>query len=285
MLLWAVCFPLIAVGLQSAPPMALAAMRAALAGLVLLAAAGALSRPRLTGVAAWRGVVVIGLSATSVGFFGMFYGGVNVLPGIATVIANTQPLMAAVLAAILLGERLSRGQRLALLVGFAGIVLIGAPDASASPSQAVGMLYVLLGAAGVALGNIALKRLGGYVDTFWAMGWQLLIGSIPLFALTVSVEDWNAIRWEGKLALATVSLAVIGTALPFVLWFELLRRAPLTQLNGFSFLTPVFGLLIGALWFDERASRLQIGGIALCLIGIYLLSRPPRAASPVRSGT
>ncbi len=96
---------------------------------------------------------------------------------------------------------------------------------------------------------------------------------------------WNAIRWEGKLALATVSLAVIGTALPFVLWFELLRRAPLTQLNGFSFLTPVFGLLIGALWFDERTSRLQIGGIALCLIGIYLLSRPPRAASPVRSGT
>ncbi|HEX7012637.1 MAG TPA: DMT family transporter, partial [Steroidobacteraceae bacterium] len=86
-------------------------------------------------------------------------------------------------------------------------------------------------------------------------------------------------------ALATLSLAVIGTALPFVLWFELLRRAPLTQLNGFSFLTPVFGLLIGALWFDERTSRLQIGGIALCLIGIYLLSRPPHAASPVRSGT
>src|SRR5690606_34961983 len=173
MLLWAVCFPLIAVGLQSAPPMAQAAMRAALAGVVLLAAARAFSRPRLTGVAAWRGVVVIGLSATSVGFFGMFYGGVDVLPGIATVIANTQPLTAAVLAAILLGERLSRGQRLALLVGFAGIVLIGAPDATASSSQAVGMLYVLLGAAGVALGNIALKRLGGCVDTFWAMGWQL----------------------------------------------------------------------------------------------------------------
>lgn len=282
MLLWAACFPLIAVGLQSSPPMAFAAMRAVLSGLVLLAAARALRRPPMTGPAAWCGTAVVGFSTTSVGFFGMFYGGLSVSPGIATVVSNSQPLIAAVLAAVILRERLSRAQYVALLAGFAGIVLLGAPGASGLHDAATGVLFVLFGAVGVAFGNVALKRLGGQVDAFRAMGWQLLIGSVPLFALTAAREDWISIQWDMRLTISVVSLAVLGTALPSVLWFELLRRAPLTQLNGFTFLTPVFGLAIGALWFDERVTGLQVGGIALSVAGIYLLSRSLRSLEPGR---
>lgn len=276
MLLWAACFPLIAVGLQSSPPMALAAMRAAFSGLVLLAAARLLRRPPMTGAAAWRGTAVVGFSTTSVGFFGMFYGGLSVSPGIATVVANSQPLIAAVLAAVLLRERLGRAQYVALVTAFAGILLLGGTGTIGFQKGATGALFVLLGAVGVAFGNVALKRLGGRTDAFRAMGWQLLIGSVPLFALTAAMEDWSLIEWDLRLVVSTLSLALIGTALPFVLWFELLGRAPLTQLNGFSFLTPVFGLTIGTLWFDERIAGLQVGGIALSVAGVYLLSRSAR---------
>ena len=111
--------PLISVGLESSPPMALAARRAASSGVVLLIVAHFLDRPRVRGRAAWRGVIVVGLTATSVGFFGMFYGGEHVSPWIATVIANTQPLIAGGLAWVLLGEQFSRLQRAALAAGFA----------------------------------------------------------------------------------------------------------------------------------------------------------------------
>ena len=283
MLLWAACFPLIAVGLQSSPPMALAAMRAALSGVILLAAARVLRRPPMTSAAAWRGTAVVGFSTTSVGFFGMFYGGLSVSPGIATVVSNSQPLIAAVLAAVVLRERLGGAQYAALVAGFAGIVLLGSPGATGLQDGTTGVLFVLFGAVGVACGNVALKRLGGQVDVIRAMGWQLLIGGVPLFALTAVLEDWSFIQWDMRLAVSVLSLAVIGTALPSVLWFELLRRAALTQLNGFSFLTPVFGLGIGTLWFDERVTGLQVGGIVLSVAGIYLLSRASRSPGRERS--
>jgi drug/metabolite transporter (DMT)-like permease len=222
-------------------------------------------------------VIFVGLTATSVGFFGMFYGGDRVSPGLATVIANTQPLIAAGLGWIALGERLSPLQRVALAAAFIGIVLIDAPAASTSAGQGVGVLYVLLGAAGVAISNVVLKRLTGRVDILWAMGWQLMIGSLPLIVLALAVEDASEIRWGLAFALSVAALSVLGTALPFVLWFGLLRHATLTQLNVFSFLTPVFGLLAGGLFFEERTGSVQIGGIVLSLVGIYLVSRSPRS--------
>jgi drug/metabolite transporter (DMT)-like permease len=98
MFLWALCFPLISVGLAASPPMAFAALRAALSGAVLLAVAQCLGRPAIEGTSNWAGVALVGLTATGVGFFGMFYGGGRVSPGLATVIANTQPLIAGALA-------------------------------------------------------------------------------------------------------------------------------------------------------------------------------------------
>jgi drug/metabolite transporter (DMT)-like permease len=56
-------------------------------------------------------------------------------------------------------------------------------------------------------------------------------------------------------------------------WFALLRRASLSQLNVFTFLTPIFGLIIGVLWFAEKLSGLTLAGITLSLVGIYLVSR------------
>jgi len=153
MFLWAMCFPLIEVGLEASPPMWFAGLRALLAGVVLLAVAQLAGRPPIRGGGAWRAIVLIAITATSLGFFGMFYGGGLVSPGLATVVANMQPLLAAPLAAIALAERLRPLQWSGLLTGFLGIVLIGAPG-MAVPAQTLGVLYILLGAIGVAIGNV-----------------------------------------------------------------------------------------------------------------------------------
>jgi drug/metabolite transporter (DMT)-like permease len=273
MLLWAACFPLINIGLADSPPMFFATLRAGVAGVVLLVAAQWLRRPAIKGRAVWVGIVVVALTATSLGFFGMFYGGARVSPGLATVITNTQPLMAAVLAWWLLGEQLSALQRWGLVVGFAGIVLIGVPGLSDSDSELLGILFILIGAAGIAVSNVVLKRIAHRVDILRAMGWQLLIGALPLATLALATEDPNAIDWTWTFILNLVILSVLGTSAVFALWFALLRRASLSQLNVFTFLTPIFGLIIGVLWFTEKLSGLTLAGITLSLVGIYLVSR------------
>jgi drug/metabolite transporter (DMT)-like permease len=87
----------------------------------------------------------------------MFHAAEFVSPGVATVIANTQPLLAAVLAAFWLGEKLSFLGNSGLFVGFVGIVLIALPDflGERSDSYAIGVFYIILAAAGVTLSNVS----------------------------------------------------------------------------------------------------------------------------------
>lgn len=275
MFLWSLCFPLISVGLRAAPPMTFATLRAAVSGVVLLALAALLRRPLLgRDMRNNAGVVAVGLSATALGFVGMFNGGALVPPGIATVVANIQPIVAAFLAWLVLNERLRPVQRLGLAAGFGGIVLIGVPGMSGG-GEVLGILYILAGAIGVAIGNVVLKRLAGRVDALRAMGWQFVVGAVPLGVLAVTTEDAGAIRWSWPFLGSLLVLSLLGTAAVFVLWFSLLQRARLTQLNVFTFLTPVFGLLMGRMFFAEQVTPVALGGIALCLAGIYLVSRPP----------
>lgn len=285
MFLWALCFPLISVGLSASPPMAFAALRAVFAGAVLLMVAQWLGRPAIQGTGNWAGVVLVGLAATSLGFFGMFYGGARVSPGVATVIANTQPLIAAVLARGLLNEHLRAIQRCGLTVGFGGIVLIGVPNLSGSDSQMLGIGFILLGAVGIAVSNVALKRLAGRVDNLRAMGWQLVIGSVPLGVLALATENPASINWTLPFLLSLIALSVIGTAAAFALWFSLLRRETLSRLNVFTFLTPIFGLVIGMVFFAEQVQSVEMVGIGLSLLGIYWVSRPAKALLPALETT
>lgn len=268
MFLWALCFPLIAFGLAAAPPMAFAAIRALLAGVALLLVAQGCRRPPTGSRGHWGIIALIGFSATGLGFFGMFYGGARVAPGVATVIANMQPLIAAVIAWRFWGDSLVRHQWTGLWLGFGGIALIGAPSLTEFGSSAAGMGFILLGALGTALGNVLMSRMAGRFDIVRAMGWQLVIGSIPLGLLSWLIEDPTTINWSWSFLSTLLALSMLGTALPFVAWFALLQHSSLHRLNVFTFLTPVFGLLMGFAFYAEAVSLLTAAGIVLCLLGV-----------------
>jgi len=73
MVLWAACFPLITIGLDLVPHLAFAALRAALAGLCMIALGALCGRSIPVGGRSWVLIVVVGLGATSMGFLGMFH--------------------------------------------------------------------------------------------------------------------------------------------------------------------------------------------------------------------
>lgn len=166
MFLWAVCFPLLTIGIAYAPHLSFAALRATLAGLVLVGLALALRRPFPQGRKAWAILAVVGFGATSMGYLGMFMAAEFLSPGIATVIANTQPLLAAGLAAVVLGERLTGWGKGGLGLGFVGIVVIASPRLieGGQDSSLLGFAYIILAALGVTLSNVMLKRIADGVD-------------------------------------------------------------------------------------------------------------------------
>ena len=181
MFLWALCFPLNTVGLAFAPPLTLAALRSFVAGAGLLLPAIVLRRAWPRGWRVWLGLLGTGLTVTSMGFGGMFLAGGLVSPGLATVLANVQPLIAAVLGFFLLGERLGSRRRVGLSLGFAGILLVALPGfgVTGANSSPAGIGFIMLGAVGVAMGNVLLKKLAGQVDLLMATGWQFVLGGRP----------------------------------------------------------------------------------------------------------
>lgn len=276
MVLGAICFPLITVGLDSAPHLGFAAMRAFLAGVALLVVGTALRRPFPSDRNAWGILGVVGIGATTLGFLGMFHAAEYVSPGIATVIASTQPLLAAVLAHFLLQERLDTRSKAGLLLGFLGVVLITAPNMlpGISGDYIKGIAYIVLSALGITVANVAMKRLAGRVDGLMGMGIQLVLGAIPLAVLAMATEGPGRIQWSLQFGAVLIVLALLGTSVVFWLWFSVLEAVELSRANAFSFLIPIFGLAIGAGLFGETIGWTSAIGVMLTIVGIAFANVP-----------
>jgi drug/metabolite transporter (DMT)-like permease len=275
MFLWALCFPLIAAGLVAAPPLYYAALRSLVAGAALLIPAFILRRPMPRGRSVWLGLLGVGLFATSLGFAGMFLAGGIISPGLATVLANVQPLIAAVLAYLILSEKLGPRRRIGLSLGFAGMLLIALPGFGTAGANRtpLGLAFIALAAVGVAVGNVLLKRLTGRVDLLMAIGWQFILGSAPLFLASQLFEAPAQVDWSPAFIGILLALSLLGTALAFALWFSVLHRGELTRLNTFTFLTPGLALIIGIAFFSESLRLVELGGIGLVMAGVWWVSR------------
>ena len=287
MALWAACFPLITTGLALAPHLTFASMRAFIAGTALVGTAVALGRPVPTGARTWLLLTVAGIGATTLGFLGMFHAAEYIAPGMATVIANTQPLLAAVLAYLVLSERLGKLGSAGLLLGFAGIAIIAAPGFTAQEGNddyLLGIAYVLLAAGGVTVSNVSFKRLAGTVDPLMASGAQLLIGMIPLSLIALLTETPSDVDWSPKFLLILFGLALPGTAVVYWLWLSVLESLTLNRANAFSFLVPIFGLTMGIAFYGEALTVSVALGATLAFLGILLVNRAdntsPAATKP-----
>ncbi len=275
MVLWASCYPLITLGLRFAPPFSFAALRALAAGVALALIAALFRRPVPRRARTWLALAGIGLGTTSLGFLGMFHAAEFVSPGLATVIANSQPLIAAVLAHVFLRERLRPLQHLGLFLGFLGVVVISLPQLGGAGRAGflIGLAYIILAASGVASGNVVMKALSDQVDPLVAVAVQYIFGTIPLAVAALLVEQPSAITWSPSFIASLLGLALLGSAFVYWLWFTLLERIPLSHANSFTFLTPFIGFAIGVAFFGERPSLAVAIGLLLAAAGIVLVER------------
>ncbi len=275
MFLWAICFPLITAGFAYAPPLTFAALRAILAGAALIGLGLAMRRPWPRGGRVWITLVFVGLGATSVAYLGMFLAAEFILPGIATVLANTQPLLAAILAGLVLNERLGRIGWIGMALGFGGIILIVLPQIFDVQTEnfGLGLSYILLAAAGITISNVLIRSIAGRADPIMAMGVQFLIGGVPLLAGAYAFENPASVDWSANFLLILIALSLFGSSLAYWLWGAILATTELNRANAFSFLVPVFGLTMGATFFGERLGWIEFAGIGLTLVGIALANR------------
>ncbi|MBO3761212.1 DMT family transporter [Ciceribacter sp. L1K22] len=242
---------------------------------------------RFTGVIWPRNRETI-LHAIVSGFFlhGFYLGAVwwaigqGVPAAISGIIAGLQPLMTALAAPYLIGERLTLIQKLGLGLGFVGISLAVLPkvfavDASAIPAFAIAVNVI--GMAFVSYGTIYQKRYLKEGD-IRAVATLQYVGA---FAVTLPMaflfEDMH-IGWSFGLV-ATLGWAVIGISMgAILLLLYLIRRGDVAKAASLIYLVPPLAALEAALIFGEELTLPMMIGTAIAVTGVYLTNRKAAGA-------
>lgn len=269
---WSGCFVAIKAGAGSAPPWAFAALRALIAGAALLPLAGAAHR--LTAPpAAWGWIAALGLANTTLGLSAMFLSVGLAGAALPAVLANSQALLVAPLAALFFGEPLSPLRFAALVVGVGGMGFVLAATAGGG-GTAAGAALGLAAAAGLAAANLITKRVAARVDALTATTWQYVLGAMPLVGWSLMVEDWAAISWSLEFIAALLFLGVVGSAVASYIWYRLVQRMELIRLNTLTLLIPFFSVVLAVVLYDERLQGRAVLGGTLILAGVTGVTWP-----------
>jgi drug/metabolite transporter (DMT)-like permease len=281
---WSSTWLAIKVGLRDLPPISFVAIRFVIAVAVLMAVS--IGRVRLlpTRRSDYCLLGFTGLLMFALNYPLLFWGEKYVSSGLAAVLQATIPIFGMLFAHLLLPEEPMRWQRLAgALLALGGVALICGRLLNRSGMLAFwGGLGIVLGAAGAAYSNVLLKRRALELAPAMIAAWQMFFGIIPLIALGFAV-DGNPVRfhWSATAWFCLLYLAVIGSALTFLLLYWLLPRMTVTNLQTISLITPPGAVAFG--WFlgGETFSLWSLLGAGFVLAGVWIIfskiKPPPRA--------
>ena len=267
-LTWGASFVLIAVGLDAFEPGVVTMLRVGLGAVTLAFFPGA-RRP--IDRADWPRLAVIAATWTALPFtlFPVAQQWIN--SAVAGMLNGAMPILAALVASLLLRSLPGRTQAIGLGVGFVGIVLISAPTMGESESALLGVVLVMVAVVFYAISvNIVtpLQQRYGSVPVIARMLWVATVLTLPfgLGSMAGSSFSWASLT-------AVVVLGVAGTGLAYVAMAELAGRAGGTRASTVTYLIPVVAVGLGILFRGDRVTTVAFVGIALVIAGAIITSR------------
>lgn len=218
-------------------------------------------------------VVIISCFQTVIQYI-LFYIGLANTTGVKGTIASGSNAFFAILIASLVfqQEKLTVKKMLACVIGFAGVILVNVNGLDFNMNF-FGDGFVLLSAVSYAVSSVLMKRYSEYEDPVVLSGYQFAIGG--LFMVAVGAAAGGHIRVTSIEALGVLVYLAFLSAIAYALWGVLLKYNPVSRVTIFSFMIPVFGVILSKFMLSEE-SNVSAGNILITLvlicIGIIILN-------------
>jgi drug/metabolite transporter (DMT)-like permease len=270
--LWASAFVPSRVISTSAPPLWVLAIRFGLAGGLLLAATllSGIAMPR---IGEWPQLFLLGLCGNAL-YLGLTYIALKHLTsGMGAIIASTNPLLLALVAPRLLGEPLTPRKLLGLVLGFSGVLIAMHARAGTQAARAQDVVVALAGVVAFVASTILYKRMQSRPHPLMVNALQLSGAAVAMFPAALLREGAPHVTWSAPVVLSLAYLVLVMSIGASLLWFWLLKHGDASRVSAFYFLTPVFGLLLGALLLGEKLAALDGLGLAVIALGLTLVTR------------
>ncbi len=278
-LIWGTTWAAIRISLEGFPPFKGVAVRFAVAAVILLLLAR-LRGVRFGGQRYERRLWLLQAGFTFSASYGLVYWAEQWVPsGLTSVLYSSLPLWVTLFAYFVLpGERLRPIGLLGMLFGFAGIAVIFSEDFSqlGGPQVARAAAWLLLAPLLGAVAQVCVKRWGLKIHPLSLTAVPMALTALGMGALGGWLEADRPIVLAPAPVLATLYLAVGGTAITFGLFFWLLQHVSATRMSLIAYAVPVVAVTVGTLFMDEVLTARMVIGSALVIGGVAFAARPGR---------
>ncbi len=288
--IWGPAFLFIKVAVHEIPPLTLMATRVSLAAAILYLFLRFQGRhlPRFGAI--WKHFAVVGLVSSALPFALTSWGEQYIDSALAAILTGTIPLFTMILAHLFTSDdRLTLTKGAGVLLGLGGLTVLVAP-ALLDGLQATtwGLLATIVAAASFGIGIVfARQHLRGFPPLVVPTA-QLVMAAVYLLPLALVVEQPYTMPFPSWSALASLlALAVVCTALTFMLYYWLMEQASATSLSMIAYLAPLVAVILGVTILGEQLGWNAYLGCGLILLGVMAVNGLFQAGDPpqMRSAT
>lgn len=271
-LIWGCTFFFVALALRGFPALTLVLVRVAIAAAILLVVIAIAGIPLPREPRAWIAFAQMSILNNVIPFTLINWGQTRIASGVASILIATTPLFTSVVAHFATSDEKMTPQRVVgVAVGFVGVaIMIGGSFWGALGNDLAGELALLGAAVAYALSSVFARRFNVMGVAPLASATGLLTASTFLMLPLVLIFDqpWMLPAPGLDAVLAVLGLAVLGTAVGYMIYFRLAATAGATNLMLVTFLMPVTAILLGVAVLSEQLEQRHIVGMALIAFGL-----------------
>ncbi|AXS42032.1 DMT family transporter [Breoghania sp. L-A4] len=201
--------------------------------------------------------------------------------GVAALIVGLQPVVTALFAGVLLGERITAKHWIGMALGLIGITLVLGPKAGVAGAgiDAATVGVCATGVLGITLGTIYQKRFAQQMDMRGGVTFQYVGAFIVTLAAALVLEDFQ-VEWSGQFLFALGWLVLVLSIGAVTLLMMLIRKGAVSKVATLFYLVPAATAVESYFLFGEELGIVQLVGMAIVIGAVALASRTPAAAPP-----
>jgi|TARA_A200000113_G_scaffold190051_1_gene178265 drug/metabolite transporter (DMT)-like permease len=221
----------------------------------------------------WHWYATIGLVNLVLPFFFISFGIVKVQSNMAAILMSTAPIFAAILSHLFIpDEKINFLKFLGILVGFLGIIFLFSDDLLINSSNIFYAFMVILGPAFYTLGglfSLRLKHVKNEVVTSSILVWAVMI----LLPIMFIFENPLDLKPSLGPTISLFYLGVVATAIAWLMRFYILQKNGLVFQSQVAYIIPIFGLIFGYIFLQEKITYKIIVALIAVLISTYLIEK------------
>jgi drug/metabolite transporter (DMT)-like permease len=275
---WGSSYLWIKIGVETLPPLTLIAGRL-LFGALFLSTVVAIARERLPREPRMYGhLLVMSIVNIVLPFVLITVGEQSIDSALASILNATVPLTVIILAPLFLpDERITVTRVLGLALGFAGVIVLVAPDlVNLSDADLSGELMMLGSSLCYGIGNVYAKRNVHGLRPMIPALFQVSFAAVIVVVLALVVDrPIGRIELTPEAIVAMVWLGILGSGFAYLCYFTILQHWGATRTSMVAYLLPVVGIVLGAVVRAEAVTAARIGGTALIIAGVALVNSGP----------